>query len=153
MTAEPPDRVDIAVEVTRALAERFAEAATASPVDLGEDGRTAVGALVCTAGAGTLAGLQVARETFARVGVRLRPLLVDGAAVERGARVADLGGPVRAMRLAEPTAVEFLERLSAVASATRPPEPGAPFDAYAASLVSGAVPVRDNGPRFGVEVP
>jgi nicotinate-nucleotide pyrophosphorylase len=92
-------------------------------------------------------GLPVSKEAFGRIGVRLRPLVDEGARVEQGDVVAELGGPVAAMRGAAPTALRFLAHLSAIASDHRPAQLGDPLEAYAARLSPGE-PVGDDGPSF-----
>jgi nicotinate-nucleotide pyrophosphorylase len=100
--------------------------------------------------AGTCAGLVVAREVFARVGARTRPLVTEGATVQPLQTVAELGGPLAAIRGAAPLALTWLHRLSAVASGATPPEPGNELDAYAARLSAPAT-VGHDGPSFHVE--
>ena len=70
-----------------------------------------------------------------------------------GDQVAELGGPVAAMRGAAPTALRFLTSLSEVASRRREPEPGDPFGDYALALrLSGQDPVGHDGPSFALEI-
>jgi nicotinate-nucleotide pyrophosphorylase (carboxylating) len=47
-----------------------------------------------------------------------RPQLLDGAALDRGSPIADLSGPVRKILALERTALNFLQRLSGVATLT-----------------------------------
>ena len=94
-----------------------------------------------------VAGLPVSKEAFGRLGVRLRPLVDEGSRVEQGDAVAELGGPVAAMRGAAPTALRFLAHLSAIASDQRPAQLGDPLESYAARLSPGE-PVGDDGPTF-----
>jgi len=94
-----------------------------------------------------VAGLPVSKEAFGRMGVRQRPLVDEGARVDPGDAVAELGGPLAAMRGAAPTALRFLAHLSAIASEHRPAQLGDPLDAYAARLSPGE-PVGDDGPSF-----
>ena len=70
---------------------------------------------------GVLAGLPVAQEVFAQLSPRCRftPLLSDGAALARGARIARVEGPARAALAGEPVALNFLQRLSGIATLTR----------------------------------
>ncbi len=68
-----------------------------------------------------LAGLDVAAETFrqcdqAVVFIRYR---ADGEQCEGGAKVAEVAGQARALVTAERTALNFLQRLSAIATETR----------------------------------
>jgi nicotinate-nucleotide pyrophosphorylase (carboxylating) len=70
---------------------------------------------------GVLAGLDVAAETFrqvdASVAVACRRL--DGERCGRGDEVAVVTGPARALLIGERTALNFLQRLSGVATRTR----------------------------------
>jgi nicotinate-nucleotide pyrophosphorylase (carboxylating) len=100
---------------------------------------------------GILAGLVVAKEVFARLGVRMRPLIPEGAAIAPGTSVAEVGGAIAAMRGAVPVALAWLERCSAVATGTAPPAPDDPLDAWAAGLGSGLsrpAETRQAGPSF-----
>ncbi|MEX1095546.1 MAG: carboxylating nicotinate-nucleotide diphosphorylase [Planctomycetales bacterium] len=110
-------------------AERLIEAALAE--DLGEAGDVTSRALIAEGEQGSvlvtarqpgvLAGGPVARLVFARLDphVEWRPLLDDGAAFAPGTTVAEVVGPVRSLLAGERTALNFLTRLSGVASATR----------------------------------
>jgi len=64
--------------------------------------------------------------------------------------VAEVGGPLAAIRGAAPLALTWLQRLSAVASGATPPEPGDALDAWAARL-SAPGAVGHDGPSFRVE--
>ena len=99
---------------------------------------------------GTCAGLFVAKELFARVGARTRPLVGEGDVVGPAQAVAEVGGPLAAIRGAAPLALTWLQRLSAVASGARPPEPGDALEGWAARL-SAPGAVRHDGPSFRVE--
>jgi nicotinate-nucleotide pyrophosphorylase (carboxylating) len=70
---------------------------------------------------GVLAGGACARETFRQVDetVALRWQLPDGSALEPGAVIAEVEGPLRSVLAAERTALNFLCHLSGVASLTR----------------------------------
>jgi len=72
-------------------------------------------------GAGTLAGLPAAALVLGAVDASLRfqPLVADGTAVERGTRLANVSGPMRSLLTAERTSLNFLQRLSGVATQTR----------------------------------
>src|SRR5581483_11813431 len=71
--------------------------------------------------AGVLAGLPVAGLVLEAVDPRLTftPLVADGTAVTPGARLAEAAGPMRSILAAERTALNFLPRLSGVATLTR----------------------------------
>lgn len=70
--------------------------------------------------AGVVAGLEAARETFRQVdpAVDFRPVGEDGARVEPGDLVAEATGSFTSLLVAERTALNFLQRLSGVATAT-----------------------------------
>ena len=72
-------------------------------------------------GAGVIAGLPVAGQVFSRVDPALRftPHVRDGASVAPGDVVAEVAGPGRGMLAAERIALNFLQRLSGVATLTR----------------------------------
>ena len=69
---------------------------------------------------GVLAGVDAARATFALVdGMVSYRGLADGAALEPGTVVAELDGPARSLLVGERTALNFLQRLSGIATVTR----------------------------------
>ncbi len=70
--------------------------------------------------AGVVAGLDLAALAFRLIdpAIRFEPALADGARVTPGATVATLSGPARGVLTAERTALNFLSRLSGIASAT-----------------------------------
>jgi len=68
-----------------------------------------------------VAGLPVAAEVFRQLGVRetLAPLVEEGDTVPAGQPVAEIRGPARQLLAGERTALNFLQRLSGIATATR----------------------------------
>lgn len=66
-----------------------------------------------------IAGLEVAREVFARCDVDCRLRASDGADLGPGERLAEIEGPARGILAAERVALNFLQRLSGIASSTR----------------------------------
>ena len=70
---------------------------------------------------GVIAGIAVAAEVFAQLdaAVVVKPLLSDGNAVEAGARIADISGPALKVLSGERTALNFLQRMSGIATLTR----------------------------------
>ncbi|HET6762990.1 MAG TPA: carboxylating nicotinate-nucleotide diphosphorylase, partial [Longimicrobiaceae bacterium] len=70
---------------------------------------------------GVIAGMDVAVEVFRRVdpALTVRCDVADGAAVEPGARVMAIRGSARSILTAERVALNFLQRLSGVATVTR----------------------------------
>jgi len=88
---------------------------------LGADAeRPATGTFVVEEAA-VVAGLPVAAEVFRQLGVReaLDALIEDGAAVAAGQPVAAIRGPASQILAGERTALNFLQRLSGIATATR----------------------------------
>jgi nicotinate-nucleotide pyrophosphorylase (carboxylating) len=71
--------------------------------------------------AGVVAGLPVAKAVFSRVddGLCFTPHIRDGDCVEPGDLVAEVVGPGRGMLAAERTVLNFLQRLSGIATLTR----------------------------------
>ncbi len=69
----------------------------------------------------TLAGIDVARAVFARVDPRIRfeAAVADGTRLTVGQSVVSVQGPTRSVLAAERTALNFLQRLSGVATLTR----------------------------------
>lgn len=70
---------------------------------------------------GVIAGTEVALAVFARIDpkMRCRALKQDGDALRRGDTVFEIAGSTRSMLTAERTALNFLQRMSGVASLTR----------------------------------
>lgn len=68
-----------------------------------------------------IAGVEVAAEVFRRVDPRLRIEIVqrDGAVVAGGATVLEIRGPARSILTAERVALNFLQRLTGIATLTR----------------------------------
>jgi nicotinate-nucleotide pyrophosphorylase (carboxylating) len=103
--------IDLALEEDLLLGDVTSEA-TLSPTASGEGTFLAKEELV-------LAGTAVAARVFERLGAECRFSREDGARVIRGEVVGTAIGPVRALLAAERTALNFLQRLSGVATATR----------------------------------
>lgn len=70
---------------------------------------------------GVVAGLAIARAVFAAVdpAVVFAPLVDDGDPVSPGTRVVEISGPARALLTGERVALNFLQRMSGIATATR----------------------------------
>ena len=68
-----------------------------------------------------VSGLEVFAHVFARISpaIRVAPQVEEGAAVEKGAVVAAVEGPMARILEGERTALNFVQRLSGVASLTR----------------------------------
>jgi hypothetical protein len=141
VTAGLPDRATIvAAVIDELLALR-----------LDDDDDNVGGATIVCDRAGRCAGVPVLQEIMGRVGARVRPAVDDGDLVGPAQTVAELGGPLAAIRGAAPLALTWLHRLGAVASGATPPEPGNELDAYAARL-SAPGAVGHDGPSFHVEL-
>lgn len=78
-------------------------------------------AVIVAREAGVVSGLSVARDVFRRISPTLRVTAVvhDGENVEAGAVVLRLSGSARAILAGERTALNFLQRLSGIATLTR----------------------------------
>lgn len=70
---------------------------------------------------GILAGLEVAREVFDQVShqVQVAEIRYDGEAIQPGDQLAIVRGPMAAILAAERTALNFVQRMSGIATATR----------------------------------
>jgi nicotinate-nucleotide pyrophosphorylase (carboxylating) len=104
--------------IDRALAEDVGDgdATAEATVDPGARAR----AVITQKAPGVVSGLAVAEAVFARVDerARSRPLGPEGEWRDAGAAVLEIEGPARALLTAERTALNFLGRLSGVATAT-----------------------------------
>ena len=69
----------------------------------------------------SLCGLEVATRVFQRVdpALKVTPLAHDGDRVKQGARVLSVTGPTASMLTAERTALNFVQRLSGIATLAR----------------------------------
>lgn len=107
--------------IRRALAEDIGpgDVTTAATVPQGTPGH---GVLLAKAPM-VVAGLDLARAVFdavaAPVTTHFTAMVKDGDEVERGARLATVDGPAAALLTAERTALNLLQRLSGIATATR----------------------------------
>ncbi|MGQ9561153.1 MAG: carboxylating nicotinate-nucleotide diphosphorylase [Candidatus Oleimicrobiaceae bacterium] len=104
--------------VRRALAEDVGtgDITTTCTVPAGLSGE----AVIIAKGAGLIAGQFVAAMTFREVDEKLayEELVTDGATVTPGTIVARINGPAASIMIAERTALNFLGRLSGIASLT-----------------------------------
>ena len=105
--------------VARALAEDRAhhDVTTLASVPPGQAGR---GALLAKA-AGVVCGVEIARAVFAQLSPELALAVTrgDGAAVAAGETIAVVSGPLAPMLSGERVALNFLQRLSGIATLTR----------------------------------
>jgi nicotinate-nucleotide pyrophosphorylase (carboxylating) len=88
---------------------------------------------------GVIAGLQVAEWAFGQVEpkIRFKPTVRDGAKVFAGKAVAFIEGPARGILMAERVALNFVSRLSGIATLTR-----VCVNQARAAAKRGTVPVR-----------
>lgn len=105
--------------VLRALAEDVGSGDLTTDA-LVDDGATAV-AVIYSKEAGVLAGLPAAERVFQILdaGVVFEGLLPEGSDLEPGSKIARVRGAGRALLSGERTALNFLQHLSGVATATR----------------------------------
>jgi nicotinate-nucleotide pyrophosphorylase (carboxylating) len=109
----------VAPIVMRALAEDIGPGDATSISTLPSDLRLRA-KLVAKAG-GVIAGLSIFSEAFRQIDpdVSVRLLVTDGEAVASGAFIADVEGPATAVLSGERTALNFLQRMSGIATLTR----------------------------------
>ena len=110
---------DVGSIVRVALAEDVGSGDVTSVSILAPDRR--VRGRVVAKAPGVVAGLTVAAEVFAQVDARITwtPKVGDGARVAPGDVVATLEGPAAGILAGERTALNFLQRMSGIATATR----------------------------------
>ena len=121
MSAAPTVPLDAAAlrAVVRAALEEdraFADATTLATVPADQP----AGAALVARTPGVVAGIALAVEAFRQIdpAVRVEVAVRDGAAVERGTVVLAIEGPARAILSAERVALNFVQRLSGVATLT-----------------------------------
>ena len=113
------ERPDMAQIVRQALAEDVGSGDVTSLSTLPPDLK--IRAAIVAKAPGVIAGIRVAAEVFTQLGptVVVQPLLSDGRCVDAGARVAEISGPAIAVLAGERTALNFLQRMSGIATLTR----------------------------------
>ena len=108
--------------------ERLIEAALAEDIGPGDltslyfvPAERRATAFIVAREAGVLSGGEVALEVFRKVdpAIEATPLVSDGDRISAGAYLMKLEGPARSVLTAERTALNFMQRMSGVASATR----------------------------------
>ena len=106
--------------IALALAEDLGEAGDLTSRCLIPADRTARAAFMARS-AGVLAGLPVTAAVAQAVdpAIRFEPRISDGTGLVRGTEIAVMSGPLRSILTAERTALNFLQRLSGVATQTR----------------------------------
>ena len=77
-------------------------------------------ALMLVKAEGVVAGLEVAQRVFAKVDEKIvtKILIEDGSKVTKGAYVMEIKGPARSLLTAERVALNFMQRLSGIATKT-----------------------------------
>jgi nicotinate-nucleotide pyrophosphorylase (carboxylating) len=118
MTSAERAALDAVIDL--ALAEDLGDVGdvtSRATIPAGQTGRAAVVARA----PGVLAGIEAAARVAERVdpGLRFEPRLADGAPLSKGDVIATLAGPMRSLLSAERTLLNFLQRLSGVATLTR----------------------------------
>lgn len=118
MSEHDPPIQAVREAVARALAEDLGPVGDVTAALLPE-GASGSATLVARA-EGVLAGTACVRETYVQLdkGVEVGFVLHDGDAVERGATIGTIEGPLRSVLTGERTALNFLCHLSGVASLT-----------------------------------
>jgi len=106
--------------VARALAEDLGDAGDITTAAVLDPGLSGAGVMVAKA-EGVIAGLDVARETFVQMDPSTEIVLLvrDGEAVTAGRELMRVRGLVASLLAAERTALNFVGRLSGIATATR----------------------------------
>ena len=114
----PSTNLHIEEVIDRALAEDLAKGDVTTEALIPVD-RQGTGLMVAKK-EGVLAGVNVTRQVFHRVDPELKVefLLEDGARVRPGTKVATLSGSIASILKAERVALNFLQRLSGIASET-----------------------------------
>ena len=119
MPVEPPPVAAIAAAVRSALSEDRAgeDVTTQAVVDPGLGAH----ARLVAKEAGVVCGLPVASHVFATLdsGVEFTAQVLEGEGVDAGTVLASASGPARAILSGERTALNFVQRLSGIASLTR----------------------------------
>lgn len=119
MTPVFPDSPDLRARIRAALREDLGSAGDVTSQAVFPAAHESRARIVAKA-PGTVAGLPLVVAVFAEVDVRVRVALraVDGERVEPGTLVATLEGPTVSLLSGERTALNFLQRLSGVATLT-----------------------------------
>ncbi|MFC5068400.1 carboxylating nicotinate-nucleotide diphosphorylase [Flaviflagellibacter deserti] len=113
------DPIQVSRAVEAALAEDFGRAGDITTNSTIPASAKAT-AVIATRGPGVVSGLQLAAEAFRRLDplVSFEAQLADGDAVTPGAIIARINGPARPILSGERVALNYLGRLSGVATAT-----------------------------------
>ncbi len=105
--------------VRRALAEDFGWGDVTTEALVGRDQKAR--AVIVAKSPGVIAGLDIACEAFRQLdpGIMVRNFHGDGTHVQAGVTVAEIRGQAGPLLTAERTALNFLQRLSGIATLTR----------------------------------
>jgi nicotinate-nucleotide pyrophosphorylase (carboxylating) len=114
----PSNKLQIEEIIDRALAEDLVKGDVTTEALISGDQRGA--GFIVAKKEGILAGMKVAKQVFHRVDPELKVeiLLEDGARVKPGSKVATVSGSIASILKAERVALNFLQRLSGIASET-----------------------------------
>jgi nicotinate-nucleotide pyrophosphorylase (carboxylating) len=114
----PSNKLQIEETIDRALAEDLGKGDVTTEALMPGD-RQGTGFMVAKR-EGVLAGINVAKQVFNRVDGELKVeiLVGDGARVRPGTRIANVSGSIASILKAERVALNFLQRLSGIASET-----------------------------------
>ncbi|HLU64834.1 MAG TPA: carboxylating nicotinate-nucleotide diphosphorylase [Kofleriaceae bacterium] len=117
---DPVRLPDVSRLIELALAEDLGRGDVTSACVLDGDGGPAAAAVVAREPL-VISGVRVAREVFRRVdrAITVKVRLPDGTQVEPGGVLMDVDGPAASILAAERTALNFLQRLSGVATLSR----------------------------------
>ncbi len=121
MTEMPEDELLSAIQplIALAIAEDIGPGDATSNATL--DANTTLTGCITAKAPGVIAGLPVAERVFARVDpdIRFAPCVQDGQEVVAGEIVAEVSGPAPTLLAAERLALNFLQRMSGIATMTR----------------------------------
>ena len=114
----PSNKLQIEEIIDRALAEDLGKGDVTTDALIPGDRRGT--GLIVAKEEGILAGINVAKQVFHRVDPELKVdiLLEDGARIKPGNKVADVSGRIASILKAERVVLNFLQRLSGIASGT-----------------------------------
>lgn len=116
---DTPTKIEVMGMVSRALAEDVGAGDFTSIWTIPPD-RVVSGDMLVKK-QGVIAGLEVAALVFATVdgSIQFEPLVSDGDRVSRGTVAASVRGPARSVLTAERTALNFMQRMSGIATDAR----------------------------------
>ena len=115
----PSNKLQTEEIIDRALAEDLVKGDVTTDALIPADRRGT--GLIVAKKEGILAGINIAKQVFHRVDPELKVevLLEDGAGIKPGSKVANVSGSIASILAAERVALNFLQRLSGIASETK----------------------------------